>query len=98
MVLLMQGFFIISCEIQLFPADNVRTSAVKITAWTIVMLLLSGMTENELKLTKTSFVEEVLGVVPLQRLVMLLLSGMTENKLKLIKTSCVEEVLGLVQL
>ena len=30
----------------------------------LVMLLLSGMTENELKLTKTSCVEEVLGFGP----------------------------------
>ena len=51
------------------------------------MLLLSGMTENVLKLTKTSCVEEVLGVVRVYRLVMLLLSGMTENVLKLTKTS-----------
>ena len=32
MVLLMQGFFIISCEILEFPADNVRASVGKITA------------------------------------------------------------------
>ena len=61
-----------------------------------VMLLLSGMTEKDLKLTKTSCVEKVLGVVQVWRLVMLLLSGKTENELKLTKTSCVEEVLGLV--
>ena len=36
MVLLMQGFFIISCEILVFPADNVRTSAGEITAWCVV--------------------------------------------------------------
>ena len=57
------------------------------------MLLLYGMTENELKLTKTSCVEEVLGVVRVQRLVMLLLSGMMENELKQTKTSRVEEVM-----
>ena len=33
------------------------------TPWLILLVLLSGMTENELKLTKTSCVEEVLGVV-----------------------------------
>ena len=33
MGLLMQGFFIISCEIPVFPADNVPMSAGKITAW-----------------------------------------------------------------
>ena len=32
MVLLMQGFLIISWDILLFPADNVRTSAGKMTA------------------------------------------------------------------
>ena len=32
MVLLMQGLFIITCEIPVFPADNVRTSTGKITA------------------------------------------------------------------
>ena len=53
----------------------------------------TGMTENELKLTKTSCVEEVLRVVRVQKLVMLFLSGMTENELKFKKTSCVEEVM-----
>ena len=33
-LILMQGFFIISCEIPVFPADNVCTSAGKRTAWT----------------------------------------------------------------
>ena len=32
-VLLVRGFFIISCEILVFPVDNVHTSAGKITAW-----------------------------------------------------------------
>ena len=32
MIILMQGFVIISCEIPVFPAVNVRTSAGKITA------------------------------------------------------------------
>ena len=45
MVLLMQSFFIISCEIPLFPVDNVRASAGYITAclWVTILLNLFHM-------------------------------------------------------
>ena len=39
MVLLMQGFFIISFEIPVFPAENIRMSAGKITAWPYYIVL-----------------------------------------------------------
>ena len=47
MVPLMQGFLIISCEIPAFPADNVRTSAGKITACKIHCV---GVAHNKLSM------------------------------------------------